>query len=78
MQAIAYGTQMVGGVNPKKAGSKHLGLPVFKDVQASAGTAASLWPDGPQKSNDPTIWANFKGSRLVALRKNSLMCQHST
>jgi len=24
---------MVGGVNPKKAGSKHLGLPVFKDCE---------------------------------------------
>lgn len=24
---------MVGGVNPKKAGSQHLGLPVFKDCQ---------------------------------------------
>lgn len=41
-QAIAYGTQMVGGVTPGKGGMEHLGLPVFNSVhEAKAKTEAN-------------------------------------
>jgi succinyl-CoA synthetase alpha subunit len=32
-KALEYGTKMVGGVSPAKAGTQHLGLPVFKDCR---------------------------------------------
>ena len=42
-QAIAYGTQMVGGVTPGKGGSQHIGLPVFDTVaEAKEATGANV------------------------------------
>ena len=46
-QALAYGTQLVGGVSPNKGGTTHLGLPVFKtvreDVEATRATATVIY-----------------------------------
>ncbi len=33
---LAYGTQVIGGVNPKRAGETHVGVPVFARVRDAA------------------------------------------
>ncbi|MEM9138444.1 MAG: succinate--CoA ligase subunit alpha [Pseudomonadota bacterium] len=40
-QAVAYGTQMVGGVTPGKGGETHLGLPVFDTVHEAMATTGA-------------------------------------
>lgn len=46
-QALAYGTQLVGGVSPNKGGTIHLGLPVFNTVreavEATGATATVIY-----------------------------------
>ena len=50
-QALAYGTQMVGGVTPGKGGQTHLGLPIFDTVydarQATQANASVIYVPPP-------------------------------
>ncbi|MSP88912.1 MAG: succinate--CoA ligase subunit alpha [Alphaproteobacteria bacterium] len=67
-QAIAYGTQMFGGVTPGKGGTKHLNLPVFDtvhDAMAKVGADASVIYVPPPFAADAILEAVDAGVALV-------------
>jgi succinyl-CoA synthetase alpha subunit len=67
-QAIEYGTAMVGGVNPKKAGTEHLGLPVFgscAEAREATGCNASVVYVPPPFAGAAILEAVEAGIELV-------------
>ncbi|CAA0113697.1 Succinate--CoA ligase [ADP-forming] subunit alpha [BD1-7 clade bacterium] len=67
-QAIAYGTQMVGGVTPGKGGTEHLGLPVFNTVkeavEATGAEASVIYVPAPF-CKDSILEAANAGIKLI-------------
>ncbi len=67
-QAIAYGTNMVGGITPGKGGHKHLDLPVFDtvaDAVAITGADASVIYVPAPFCKDSIIEAADAGIKLI-------------
>ncbi|MGB1756620.1 MAG: succinate--CoA ligase subunit alpha [Pseudomonadales bacterium] len=67
-QALAYGTQMVGGITPGKGGQSHLGLPVFDtvaDAVAETGADASVIYVPAPFAKDGILEAAAAGIKLI-------------
>jgi succinyl-CoA synthetase alpha subunit len=67
-QALAYGTKMVGGVTPGKAGQLHLNLPVFntvRDAVRDTKANASVIYVPPQFAADSILEAADAGIALI-------------
>ncbi len=68
-QAIAYGTQLVGGVSPGKGGSTHLDRPVFNtchDAVREAGANASMIYVPAGFAADAILEAADAGIKVIA------------
>lgn len=67
---IACGTSVVGGVNPKRAGETHLGLPVYAsaaDAMAAAPCDVSVMFIPPAAARDAALDAIGAGVRMIVI-----------
>ena len=68
-QAIAYGTQIAGGITPGRGGESHLDRPIFNtvhDAVADTGATASMIFVPPPFAADAIVEAVDAGVKIIA------------
>ncbi len=77
-EAIAYGTNIVGGVTPGKGGQTHLGKPVFNTVKEAVektGAEASITFVAPPYCMDAIMEGADAGLRLICCITDGIPAQ---
>jgi succinyl-CoA synthetase alpha subunit len=75
---IAYGTNVIGGVNPKRAGEIHVGVPIFAstaDAVAKVGTDVAVMFIPPPMAKDAAVSAAEAGVKLLVVLTEHIPAQ---
>jgi succinyl-CoA synthetase alpha subunit len=75
---IAYGTHVVGGVNPKRAGDTHVGVPVFADMAEAAakvGVDVAVMFIPPAMAKEAAVSAAEAGVKLLVVLTEHIPAQ---
>jgi succinyl-CoA synthetase alpha subunit len=75
---IAYGTNVVGGVNPKRAGETHVGVPIFAstvEAAAKVGADVAVMFIPPPMAKDAGVAAAEAGVKLLVVLTEHIPAQ---
>lgn len=75
---IAYGTNVVAGVNPKRAGENHVGVPVFaspQDAAKAVGADVAVMFIPPPMAKDAAVAAIEAGIKLLVVLTEHIPAQ---
>ena len=75
---IAYGTNVVAGVNPKRAGESHVGVPIFaspSDAARAVGADVAMMFIPPPMAKDAAVSAAEAGVKLLVVLTEHIPAQ---